>query len=122
MKRMEIHVGGSVREALGEFAAAWRRGARGKRLAEASARLDFAAMGEMIAALTPRRLELLARVASEPGLSIRALSRRLERDYKRVHGDVTALERIGLIERDAAGRLRAPYEELVIRAPLKAAA
>lgn len=39
-----------------------------------------------------------------------------------VHGDVTALERIGLIERDVAGTLRAPYDELVIRAPLKAAA
>ena len=122
MKRMQIQVGGSVREALGEFAAAWRRGARGERLPEASARLDFAAMGELIAVLTPKRLELLAQVASAPGLSIRALSRRLARDYKRVHGDVTALERIGLIERNATGAMRAPYEELVIRAPLKAAA
>ncbi len=49
---------------------------------------------------------MLARVASKPGLSIRALARHLGRDYKRVHGDVTALERIGLIERDAAGACR----------------
>ena len=47
---------------------------------------------------------------------------RLERDYKRVHTDVTELEDRGLLVRDDAGTLVAPYDEIVIRAPLREAA
>ena len=41
---------------------------------------------------------------------------------KNVHGDVVAFVALGLIERDGAGHLLAPYDELVIRAPLRLAA
>ncbi len=122
MKRMEIAVGGSVRGALREFAALWRRAERGGRLPEASDRVEFSSIAHMIATLTPKRLALLEQAAKRPGLSIRALAAELDRDYKRVHSDVVALERLGLIERDKQGRVRAPYDELVIRAPLKVAA
>jgi predicted transcriptional regulator len=48
--------------------------------------------------------------------------RDLGRDYKRVLPDVTELEAWGLLARDDEGRLSAPYDELVVRAPLRAAA
>lgn len=122
MKRLEIGIGRGVKGALREFAQAWKRAERGERQPEAATRIEFSAMGELLAVLTPRRLELIECVAREPGLSIRALAKSLDRDYKRVHGDVTALSRFGLVERDDQGGVRAPYDELVIRAPLKAAA
>ena len=122
MKRLEIHVGDPASEGLNRFAAAWRSAAAGKRVAEASNRLSFAEMPQLLATLTAKRLELLECLAGTPGLSIRALAKRLARDYKRVHGDVIALIHAGIIERDGGGYLRAPYDELVIHAPLRAAA
>ena len=46
-----------------------------------------------------------------PASSIRALARDLGRDVKRVHADVTAVERIGLIDRDGTA-LWADYSEI----------
>jgi predicted transcriptional regulator len=84
--------------------------------------VDFESLPALLAALTRRRLELLDVLGSNPGASIRGLAGRLGRDYKNVHGDVAVLVVLGLIERDAAGRLSAPYDELVIHAPLRIAA
>lgn len=121
MKRIEIGIGGG-KQALAEFARVWKRSASGERLPKAVPRVDFASLGEMLATLTPKRMALLDAVAAQPGLSIRALAGKLQRDYKNVHGDVTALTELGLIERTADGALVAPYDELVIHAPLSAAA
>jgi predicted transcriptional regulator len=46
----------------------------------------------------------------------------VKRDYKNVHTDVSELEARHLLERDAAGTVSAPYDEIVIRAPLREAA
>jgi len=124
MKRIEIGVGG-LRQVASAFTRTWERTRSGQRLPEAPPRVDSESLPALLAALTPRRLELLDVLGSNPGVSIRALAGRLGRDYKNVHGDVVALVALvalGLIERDAAGRLSAPYDELVIRAPLRIAA
>jgi predicted transcriptional regulator len=42
---------------------------------------------------------------------VKALAEALDRDYRRVHDDVVALERIGLVERDGTA-LRAPHSEI----------
>jgi hypothetical protein len=39
-----------------------------------------------------------------------------------VHSDVQALLGLGLLEKDERGRLRAPFDEIVIRAGLRKAA
>jgi predicted transcriptional regulator len=44
------------------------------------------------------------------------------RDYKNVHTDVQALIGLGLLEKDERGGLRAPFDEIVIRAGLRKAA
>ncbi len=121
MKRIEIGVGG-LRQVASAFTRTWERARSGQRLAEPPPRVDFESLPALLAALTPRRLELLDALGSNPGVSIRSLSGRLGRDYKNVHGDVAVLVALGLIERDAAGRLTAPYDELVIHAPLRIAA
>ena len=121
MKRIEISIGGG-RQALAQFARTWRRASGGERLPEATPRLEFASLAELLSALTPKRLALLDTLAAQPGLSIRALAGKLGRDYKNVHGDVSVLTELGLIERRADSTLKAPYDELVIHAPLTAAA
>ena len=121
MKRMEIGIGGG-RQALAQFARTWRRASRGERLPEATPRLEFGSLAELLSALSPKRLALLDALATQPGSSIRGLAGRLGRDYKNVHGDVRALAELGLIERRADGTLKAPYDELIIYAPLTAAA
>ena len=70
----------------------------------------------------PKRMDLLKHVVQHRGLSVRALSKALGRDYKNVHTDMTELEASRLLERDAEGRVTAPFDEIVIRAPLHEAA
>jgi len=118
MKQIEIGVG-SLARALADFADTWGRAEKGERLAEAVPRVNFESLSDLLAVLTPDRLAVLETVAAQPRLSIRALAARLSRDYGNVHEDVIALSEVGLIERDAEGQLAAPYDELVIRAPLK---
>lgn len=121
MKRIEVGIG-SGRQALAQFARTWRRASAGERLPETTPRLEFASLADLLGALTPKRLELLDALATQPGSSIRALAGRVGRDYKNVHGDVSVLTELGLIERRTNGTLKAPYDEIVIRAPLTAAA
>ena len=117
MRRIEIGVG-SLKGGLREFARVWRRAAAGERLPEATPKVYFSSLAQLLSMLTPKRLELLDAVARKPGCSIRALAGRLGRDYKNVHGDVTALAALGLIVREAGGTLQVPYDELLITAPL----
>src|SRR3972149_10542020 len=107
MKRTEISIGGG-RQALAQFARTWRRASGGERLPEATPRLEFAALAELLSALTPKRLALLDALAGQSGLSIRALAGKLGRDYQNVHGDVGGLTPLGLVERRAAHELQAP--------------
>ena len=61
--------------------------------------------------MTANRLELLRQVHRHAPQSVRALA--LKRDYKRVHEDVEALVKAGLLDRDKAG-LRADYDAIQI--------
>ena len=118
MKRLYVEVMSSG-EALKRFSRAWKGASAGKAL---DATIGIGSIAELTALLSPKRMELLRHVAQNPGLSIRALAGALRRDYKNVHTDVSELEVRHLLERDDAGLIRAPYDELVIRAPLREAA
>jgi DeoR/GlpR family transcriptional regulator of sugar metabolism len=54
-------------------------------------------------------------------MSIRELSRRLERDVKGVHRDVQALLEAGLLEHDEHGAIVFPYDTVRVNFTLKAA-
>jgi predicted transcriptional regulator len=64
-------------------------------------------------------MELLRYVAQHPQRSVRALATSLGRDYKNVHTDVAELTERRLLERHADGRVTAPFDEIVIRHPLR---
>lgn len=118
MKRLYVEVMTS-HDAIRRFARAWKNTSQNK---STDATIGVESISALTALLSPKRLELLRHVAQHSGLSIRALSLALGRDYKNVHTDVSELESRHLIERDEAGHMRAPYDELVIRAPLRDAA
>jgi predicted transcriptional regulator len=62
--------------------------------------------------LTPARLAVLGAMAGAGAMSIREISRRMNRDFKGVHGDVTALFRNGLLKKTAGGQMIFPYDGL----------
>jgi len=51
-------------------------------------------------------------------LRIVELARRLRRDYKNVHGDVTALMEWQAVWRDDDNRVYVPWDEIDLRLPL----
>lgn len=118
MKRIYVEVMASSAAAR-RLAKAWRAAERGEPLEPA---VGVGSIAELTALLSPKRMELLRYVAEHPGLSVRALAGAVKRDYKNVHTDVVDLEERHLLERDDAGTVSAPYDEIVIRAPLRNAA
>ena len=71
----------------------------------------------LLRTLSVARWALLQKLSEEGPLSIYELAKRLGRDYKNVHTDVTHLAAIRLIEREADGRITVQWE--LLRAELK---
>jgi predicted transcriptional regulator len=114
MKRIHVEVM-TPAAALRRFGEVWRTAAADGKVEPT---IGVGSIEELGSLLSPKRMELLRHVAEHPGLSVRALSIALGRDYKNVHTDVVDLEEQHLLERDEDGRLIAPYDEIVIRASL----
>jgi predicted transcriptional regulator len=108
--KKQIFVGGTLTEAAARVADAWRRAERGESV-ETQDNVAFVSWSALASHMTEKRYELLLHLHRRPAASIRALARDLGRDFKRVHEDVTALEAIGLIDREG-GLLRADYAEI----------
>lgn len=114
MSKLNVHVG-SARDMGRRFSAAFDRAAAGEDFEERH--VTFLSLEEMMAALTPKRLELLRYLHRMGADSVKALAREVDRDYKRVHEDVAILEGAGLIVRED-GRLTAPWEALTAEVSL----
>ena len=104
-RKVRIHVE-SLNASGRRFVHAWQRAERGEPVHEEH--LSFESLERLLATLSPKRIELVRFVRRRPNLSIAAIARELGRDYKRVHSDVRALEKAGLLEEDETG-LHAPF-------------
>ncbi len=71
--------------------------------------------------ITPKRWELLRALSGAGPLAIREAARRVGRDVKSVHGDVSALINAGVIDRTEDGRIEFPYDEIHVDFVLRAA-
>jgi predicted transcriptional regulator len=80
--------------------------------------IGFADVGQLFAVFTPKRWDLLATLREAGPLTIAELARRVRRDYKNVHGDVEKLLEWQAVEKDAQGRIAAPYDEIVVEVHL----
>lgn len=100
-KALELRVG-PPRDALDRFEAAWNRVAEGGRLVQLQV-LTLRDLPALVGTLTPARWALIERLSKAGPLSIYQLAKRLQRDYKNVHTDVTQLLRLGVLERQGDG-------------------
>jgi predicted transcriptional regulator len=92
---LEIQLG-SAGDALDRFEAAWNRAAEG-RPPKTLHLLSVENLPLLLKTLSPARFALLRALRETGPLSIYQLAKRLGRDYKNVHTDVTQLIALGLI-------------------------
>ena len=95
-KTISIKVG-SVEESLAKFKQAWIDAEEAKQKSKPVETLHFENTSLMLKTLTPRRLELMQILHGQGLSSIRALAKKLQRDYRNVYDDVKSLHNIGLI-------------------------
>jgi predicted transcriptional regulator len=91
------------------------------RRAEKEARIAFASPELLWKVLTAKRWELLKALCGAGPVSIREAARRVDRDVKAVHGDVTALLDAGVLNRNSNGNIEFPYESVKVEFLLRAA-
>src|SRR5712691_8140909 len=101
---------------MADFANAWKSG-KGSR----SARISFAAPELLWQVLTAKRWELLKALCGAGPVSIREAARRVNRDVKAVHGDITALLSAGVLSRAEGGGVEFPFEAVKVEFLLQAA-
>ena len=103
-------------DSMADFARVWKTGKP-----ERSARISFAAPELLWKVLTAKRWELIKVLCGAGPVSVREAARRVGRDVKAVHGDITALLDAGVLDRAEGGGIVFPYEAVKIEFMLQAA-
>jgi predicted transcriptional regulator len=94
---------------MADFAGSWKTGK-----AQKTARISFATPELLWKVLSKKRWELLKVLCGAGPVSIREAARRVERDVKAVHGDVTALLNAGVLSKTEDGHIVFPYEAVKV--------
>jgi predicted transcriptional regulator len=71
--------------------------------------------------LTAKRWEILRAMCGAGPVTVREVARRVGRDVKSVHSDLTALQRVGVLDKTEAGQVVFPYESVKVEFLLQAA-
>ena len=103
-------------DSMADFTRAWKTGKSQK-----SARISFSSPELLWRVLTEKRWELLKVLCGAGPVSIREAARRVGRDIKAVHGDVTALLNAGILVRTDDRRIVFPFEAVKVEFILHAA-
>jgi len=98
------------------FVQSWKSGK-----AERAARIGFATPELLWQVLTAKRWELLRALCGAGPISIREAARRVGRDVKAVHADVTALLNAGVLDRAEGGGIVFPFDAIKVEFLLEAA-
>ena len=114
-KILEIRVG-PPGDALDRFEAAWNRVAEGRKIAPLRI-LTLENLPLFSKTLTPLRWALVQNLQREGTVSIYGLAKRLGRDYKNVHTDVTALLEAELLQKNGEGEVEVAWD--VVRAEFR---
>ena len=106
----------SPEDAMRDFVNVWKTGR-----AQKAARISFATPELLWKVLTAKRWELLKALCGAGPVTVREAARRVDRDIKAVHSDLTALRKAGVIDRAESGRVEFPYETIKVEFMLQAA-
>lgn len=98
-----------------------RRFSKAMRGKAQGAHISFASVDLLWQTLTKKRWEILQAMTGQGELSIREIARRVGRDVKAVHGDVTALLHAGVLDRSDKGVVF-PYDAVRVDFTLTKAA
>jgi predicted transcriptional regulator len=101
---------------MADFAAAWDTGK-----AQQSSRISFATPELLWKVLTAKRWAILKALCGAGPMSIREAARRVDRDVKAVHGDITALLAAGILDRTTDGEIEFPFDAVKVEFLLQAA-
>ena len=96
-------------DALDRFEAAWHL-ASGRQPPVPLAVLSFADLPLLLKTLTPARWALLRRLGKSGPTSVYGLARLLDRDYKNVYTDVSAMLQLQLIEKTERNLVRVAWQ------------
>ena len=102
-------------DSMADIVQAWKSGK-----AQKTARISFATPELVWKVLTAKRWELLKALCGAGPVSIREAARRVGRDVKAVHGDVTALLSAGVLIRTDKG-IVLPFQTVKVEFLLQAA-
>lgn len=83
--------------------------------------ISFASVELLWKVITPKRWEIVRAMTGAGPVSIREVARRVGRDVKSVHGDVQALLKAGVLDRDENGQVVFPYDEVHVDFVVRAA-
>jgi predicted transcriptional regulator len=103
-------------ESMADFVRAWKTSK-----SEKSARISFATPELLWKVLTAKRWELLKVLCGAGPVSIREAARRVGRDVKAVHSDISALLSAGVLDRAEGGGIIFPFEAVKVEFLLQAA-
>jgi predicted transcriptional regulator len=106
----------SLSDTLADVAQAMNSG-RG----DSAVRIGFASPELLWQVLSAKRWELLKAMCGVGPVSIREAARRVGRDVKAVHGDVTALLDAGVLSRSPQGQVEFPFDSVKVEFMLDAA-
>jgi predicted transcriptional regulator len=105
---LQVRISGAG-DALDRFEAAWNRQAQEGKAVSLSV-LSFENLPLLLSTLSAARWVLLSSLREKEAASVYELAKRLGRDYKNVHTDVTRLAELGLIERREDGSVAVPWD------------
>lgn len=103
-------------KAMADFAQVWKTG-KGSR----SDRISFATPELLWKVLTAKRWDLLKALSAAGPVTVREAARRVDRDVKAVHADLSALLAAGVLRRTESGQVEFPYEAVKVEFLLQAA-
>jgi predicted transcriptional regulator len=102
-------------EAFADIGRLWKSGK-----AQNAARISFATPELLWRVLTAKRWDLLKALCGAGPVTIREAARLVDRDVKAVHGDITALLKAGVLNREEKG-IVFPYDAVKVEFLLRAA-
>lgn len=103
-------------EVMADFVHTWKSGK-----AQKTARIAFATPELLWKVLTAKRCEILKALCGAGPVSVREAARRVKRDVKAVHGDITALVAAGVLNKTESGQVEFPFDAVKVEFLLQAA-
>lgn len=105
-----IRIERDMRSALARGAQQFERAWRTRR--DQGSDFSFESPAALFRSLTPARWAAIEQLQALGPSTLRGLARALDRDVKSVHRDVHALIEIGLMAKDAKGRVLVPFSRI----------